>query len=80
MGEETVISEGAATAVRVKISVSRQKAVGKKYRISPSLVFCGSQLVVAVEVSLLEHPAFLECMELCWLGWLRDPALCMPSP
>lgn len=61
MGEETVISEGAATAFRVKMSVSRQKAVGKKCPISPSLLW------------------FLECMELCWLGWLRDPALCMPS-
>lgn len=79
MGEGSVISAGAGTAVRERMSVSRQSCrEDVSYIALPC--FCGSQLVGAVEVSLLEHPTFPKCMELCWLAWLRDPALCVPSP
>lgn len=60
MGEGTVVIEDAAAAVRVRVSVSRQKAIWKEYPISLSLVSCGSQLVMAVEVSLLEHTINME--------------------
>lgn len=79
MGEGTVIGAGAGTAVR-KECLCPDRAVGEDMSYIALPCFCGSQLVGAVEVSLLEHPTFLECMELCWLAWLGTQLFACPSP
>ena len=72
MGEETVISEGAATAQGKNVCVQTESCREEVSYIA-LLVFCGSQLVVAVEVSLLEHPASRTSrMNGVVLVWLAD--------